>query len=833
MRKWVNKVLSFTVLINMVLSAGIPIYSHAESLTTEDELSEDSTIDVLEDDIDLDSNDSIIYEEDTSEGKSEQIIREDDFNTEENETIHNEEELSKEIKDNEEDSRKEIKDSENDSNDESQKYVGELEEDLSDNENKESIIDIKQDEELDNNIEDEEIIDETDINTFNLELSSSDIIANSKLKYQTHVQSIGWQNWVSSGKPAGTTGEGLRVEAINLKIDHSDLGIRYRTNVQGSDSWTGWSKDGETSGTTGQQKHIEAVQIELTGKEAANYDIYYRVHSRAFGWLGWAKNGQPSGSKGYNYRIESLEVQLIKKGDKAPSQNGLSFQEISAPNLRYEAHIQKYGWMGNVNDGQVAGVNSESLRLEAFRATVNHPGLNIRYRSKTLDNKEWSTWSNNGETSGTIGQALPIESIQMELYGDMARHFDIYYRVKAENLGWLGWARRGETAGTEWYDYQLEAFEIRIVPRMNHSMTQNKSSFESNPTPILEISTHVQSLGWLDNVKSGEIAGTMGKALRTEGFTIDLKNLNMSGGIEYRAHVEKDGWQSWRRNGQVAGTEGQRKRVEAIEVRLYGEIAKHYDIYYSSHIESYGWLSNVKNGMPSGSQSLAKRLEAFKLILLPKSNPIKVNAREGFKRPPIVYLDAGHGGYDPGARHRDATEASLNLSVTLKIERLLKQRGYDVRMSRTKDTALELHERSRDANAQKTDILVSVHHNAMGRPNSNARGIETFIYHRVASGFGQETDRNKFRTEDPRIAESLKLADYVHNQLIRQTGLYNRGVKGNNFHMVREPKMTAILLELGFIDNDAELAIIRTDSFQNAAAKAVADGIDEYFGNWR
>ena len=95
----------------------------------------------------------------------------------------------------------------------------------------------------------------------------------SVLTYQTHVQTYGWQNWVSNNAMAGTSG---------------------------------------------QSKRLEAIQIRLTGDMAKYYDVYYQTHIQTFGWSGWASNGEMCGSAGYSKRLEGIRISLVKKGDPAP-----------------------------------------------------------------------------------------------------------------------------------------------------------------------------------------------------------------------------------------------------------------------------------------------------------------------------------------------------------------------------------------------------------------------------------------------------------------------------------------------------------------------------------
>src|SRR5699024_1482823 len=150
---------------------------------------------------------------------------------------------------------------------------------------------------------------------------------------------------------------------------------------------------------------------------------------------------------------------------------------------------------------------------------------------------------------------------------------------------------------------------------------------------------------------------------------------------------------------------------------------------------------------------------------------------------PIIYLDAGHGGYDSGANHSGVQEKDLALKTTNYLKNELESRGYAVLMSRDVDVFVGLTERAINANSNVADMFISVHYNSMGG-SGTGRGIETFLYHKVSSGFGQETDRSNFLTDEPRIDESLRLADSIHSNLIGGTSMYNRGVKGNNINVL-------------------------------------------------
>lgn len=138
------------------------------------------------------------------------------------------------------------------------------------------------------------------------------------IKYQTHVQNIGWQGEKADGEMSGTTGQSLRLEAIKIQLSSSiDGGIVYKTHVQDY-GWQNFVANGQASGTSGQAKRLEAIQMQLTGNAKNQYDLYYRVHAQNFGWLGWAKNGESAGTAGYSYRLEGIQIVLVPKGRNAP-----------------------------------------------------------------------------------------------------------------------------------------------------------------------------------------------------------------------------------------------------------------------------------------------------------------------------------------------------------------------------------------------------------------------------------------------------------------------------------------------------------------------------------
>ena len=339
--------------------------------------------------------------------------------------------------------------------------------------------------------------------------------------YSTHVQSIGWQDVRYNGTMAGTSGMAKRLEAIRINIhNESNLGIQYTTHCQ-TYGWLPWSSNGEMNGTEGEAKRLEAIKIQLTGADKDKYDVYYRVHAQSYGWLGWAKNGAPAGTAGYAKRLEGIQIVVVKRGMPAPeidyagvyasatvrqtasyiAKNGTSpvlgssattnanptVSGENTVNVAYRTHVQTYGWQGWKYNGQMSGTSGQAKRLEGIciKLTNKPYSGNIVYTTH-VQTYGWegnindvSTWKQNGVMSGTSGRAKRLEAICINLTGEMAVHYDVYYRVHAQTYGWLGWSKNGAPAGTAGMAKRLEGIQIVLVPKNGAAPSVNYQGIRS------------------------------------------------------------------------------------------------------------------------------------------------------------------------------------------------------------------------------------------------------------------------------------------------------------------------------------------------------------------
>ncbi|WP_053215696.1 N-acetylmuramoyl-L-alanine amidase [Niallia circulans] len=649
-------------------------------------------------------------------------------------------------------------------------------------------------------------------------------VLNPSINYASFVDGK-WQSPVKDGVLSGTSGQSKQLEAMKIYLANANYAgsVTYKTHVQGY-GWMTSKTDGAESGAPGEGKRMEAVQIALTGDMAKHYDIYYRLHVQTFGWLGWAKNGASAGTEGLSKRVEAMEIKLVAKGAQAPGSTDNSF--ITKPSVTYATHVQTIGWQDAVADGEMSGTSGQSNRLEGIKIDLkNKPYSGSIEYSTHVQSIGWQNAVSNGALSGTSGQSKRLEGIRINLTGDMAKHYDVYYRVHAQTYGWLGWAKNGASAGTEGLAKRLEGIEIVLVNKGAQAPGSTSTSFVKKPS--VSYSTHVQGKGWISSVKDGASSGTTGQAKRLEAIKIELNNASFQGDIVYSTHIQGTGWVTNSSNGEISGTVGKSKRLEAIKISLTSDMEKYFDVYYRVHAQNYGWLGWAKNGMKAGSEGLSKRLESIEIKIVPKGTGSAVSAASAFKQAKAVFLDPGHGGSDPGAVAGGYTEANLNLAVAKKVEKLLKSRGYIVYMSRTNDTYVSLLDRSKKANALNPDIFVSIHHNSTGTGSTTVSGMESIFYKYNPAYPSQINSKNH---NDPnRIMKSTLLADLLQKNMVGATGANNRGIYGETLAVLRETAVPATLLELGFINNPTERQKLVSSSYQDKTAKAIADGIEEYF----
>ncbi|MDR1875300.1 MAG: N-acetylmuramoyl-L-alanine amidase [Synergistaceae bacterium] len=237
------------------------------------------------------------------------------------------------------------------------------------------------------------------------------------------------------------------------------------------------------------------------------------------------------------------------------------------------------------------------------------------------------------------------------------------------------------------------------------------------------------------------------------------------------------------------------------------------------------------------------------------ATPVAPVRREGPKKNGklLVVLDPGHGGRDPGAVGNGFREKDITLGIGLQMEKALKARGMDVRMTRRTDVYLTLQERTDIANKVNADMFVSIHVNSLP-PGKNSAGFEIYLMAlptdkdalALAKIENREylEDRNTNGAASDRRTELLLkiLGDMQQNNKITESTtaaevLFKAGNAANlpmkrvaqaPFFVLRGAGMPAVLMETGFITNAREAKLLAHPGYQQKIAEAMANGINAY-----
>ena len=280
-------------------------------------------------------------------------------------------------------------------------------------------------------------VDEEDIMT--LSAPEPSVANNTTLTYCAHVQDYGWMNPVTSNQVAGTTG---------------------------------------------QSKRVEALKVSLTGELANQYDVIYRVHVQDIGWQNWVRNGRIAGTTGQSKRIEAIQIYLRNRADRVKIEN-------VDKTVSYSAHVQDYGWLNTVTNGNIGGTVGQSKRMEAIQVSLSDDMLeygDVNVQAHVQD-YGWLGTVGNGQIAGTTGQNKRLEGLKIILTDELANHYDIYYRAHVGNIGWLGWTKNGGIAGSVGCNRRIEAVQIAIyakndpnAPKVGNSQTTSVENPQYTPT---------------------------------------------------------------------------------------------------------------------------------------------------------------------------------------------------------------------------------------------------------------------------------------------------------------------------------------------------------------
>lgn len=228
--------------------------------------------------------------------------------------------------------------------------------------------------------------------------------------------------------------------------------------------------------------------------------------------------------------------------------------------------------------------------------------------------------------------------------------------------------------------------------------------------------------------------------------------------------------------------------------------------------------------------------------------------RSGPSGRPLVVIDAGHGGRDPGTEAAGAVaEKEIALQIAIRLRAALAENGIAARLTRADDTFLRLAERTQLANRDHADLFVSIHLNSS--PDANTAGIETYYLNNttdratirlaqmengVAGGYGAPGEPNlnyiltDLRQQD-KANESASLARMIEAETAAYIGasmglrVNELGAKQGPFYVLVGALMPSVLVECGFLSNPGEARLLELPQYQQGLAEGIARAVEHYF----
>ncbi|WP_242874833.1 Ig-like domain-containing protein [Clostridium pasteurianum] len=582
--------------------------------------------------------------------------------------------------------------------------------------------------------------------------------ANAAITYSAHVQNIGWQQPVSNGELAGTVGQGLRVEAFKASISNMPgYLIQYRAHVQNI-GWQDWVTGGSSidnsniAGTVGQGLRIEAIQIRLVKSSvdsitldkntctlfagqtdtlkaniqptyAANQSVTWTSSNTSIATVdntgkvtaisaGTANitattaDGNKTASCAVTVntptKVDSISLKptdALKVGDtdtlaatispENASEKSVTWTSSNASvatvdstgkvtavsagtanitattvdggktascnvtvtnnqndgiSVSYQADVKGTGLQNSVSDGQIAGTVGQGLAIHGIKVQLMNAPAGASVEYQTqVQNIGWQPIVSAGTESGSDGQDLNVESVKIYLKG--LSGYKIQYQAQVQNVGWMNWVNDGDIAGTVGQGLRLEALKIRIVKDIH-----------------VQYSAHFGNIGWKDPVTDGTITGSNAKPFDLQALKVQLINPPSGASVQCQAQVQNIGWMNpvTLDGNNYAGTTGQGLRLEALKLQLLN--APGYSIKYQVDVEGQGWQNWVSNGQMAGTTGLGLRIQGIRII---------------------VYADDGSSTSDTS----QPSSSMLN-TVNFKASEYLR---YSSNIQATNQTAIKLH----------------------------------------------------------------------------------------------------------------------------------------------
>ena len=230
--------------------------------------------------------------------------------------------------------------------------------------------------------------------------------------------------------------------------------------------------------------------------------------------------------------------------------------------------------------------------------------------------------------------------------------------------------------------------------------------------------------------------------------------------------------------------------------------------------------------LSSGNEDLISAMDVSKIIE-PILRPNRI--RDAHKVKTVVF-DPGHGGDDQGAANEWGTEKAFALDVALNAREQLLRAGFNVEMTRPGDVARSLDDRENFANSFTDAVFISIHFNT----SNGGAGIETYALAPAGVTSNAASEDHISISDVQRCIgngqdeQNIALAAAVHAAILARLSVFDRGVHHARFHVLRNIKIPAVLLEGGFLSNPDEGRRIATAQYRRQMGLALAQAVQNY-----
>jgi N-acetylmuramoyl-L-alanine amidase len=499
----------------------------------------------------------------------------------------------------------------------------------------------------------------------------------------------------------------------------------------------------------------------------------------------------------------------LETASDTPALNQNLYVNVDAANLRNSPSLNS-----EVLDQASKGTILKSIRLEK-----DESGEDWYYAVTTKNEQVWVHHTVVSKTPVTINKSMLVGTKNASLFSGATYQYKVKEKLRynskvtvlkefinSQNQSWLQVkSSSGQTGWTPKYEVISSSNDYEYVYALSSAKIRRGASTSYAPTLSLKENDRLIMLrelnGWLNVETSG---GTRGWIEQSSTSTSSLKRL-LSPTTEI---INGDTYLNWRKPFDYSFTYSV---LSGNRLKLSGGLTE-----IDMPLEKIPGISSIDiSSINSFEKSIILTFEPGFTFTI-RNNETEVSLKiipNGLVGKKII-IDAGHGGKDTGAiGPTGLREKAVNLGTALLLQQELESYGAIVTLTRSTDIFLELTERTDIANSSDYDAFISIHADSY---SSSSNGSTTY--------YNTTVNFNGPKSED--------LGDAVQKHLVSALDTYNRGVKEQNFYVNKRNELPSILVELAFISNPREEALLKTTEFRQKAATGIRKGLEEYFTNF-